>query len=207
MRLALVPATLLSALALSLPAAAATLDTFTLSGVDTSKNVYSISFSLDASQPYTDLYSNFAFANTPVSINGTVEALTVELFPSTNSDFITIIGTGFYDAFQLNANGSTLFLGGDPASGLPPTFAPGIYTGTSVSACLASITMPRTAVSMLPTLAFFQMPVINSNCGDATSLSITVPSTTSVTPEPSTLALLGSGALGVFGIVRRRFLS
>ncbi len=30
---------------------------------------------------------------------------------------------------------------------------------------------------------------------------------TSVTPEPSSLALLGSGALGVFGILRRRLLA
>jgi hypothetical protein len=64
-----------------------------------------------------------------------------------------------------------------------------------------------TCVDGVPFMSAFSFPYLDPfvECGSLTLISSTDPS--AVTPEPSTLALVGTGLLSLAGAARRRFLS
>ncbi len=198
-------AVLLSAVVLAASAHASTLDTFTLTATDTSGSPYSLAFSLDPTMNYIDdTYGDYEYSPVSVSTDGSTSDAHVFIGASGTLDDLAVNNGSYLLIFNIAASNGTLFLTGDPSTE-DPTVTPGTYTGTNV--CTSSLSTPQIGLRSLPTLAFFQMPTLN--CDAAVTLTVTTLTATSttVTPEPSTLALLGSGALGVFGIARRRFLS
>lgn len=209
MRPKLVLCTLVSAAGLLAPSAHA--GTFLFVGSEPATGI-TFTFSLDPSSA-TASNAGYLFAGVPASINGGPSfALDFNISPAQTSfftgDLFQITGAGLDETYFLAANGPTdnptLVLAGDPTVNPIPTINPGTYTGTDETGCVSSFRMPASPLRLFPTVAFFQAPV--TTCGDFVSLVVTQTSP-SVTPEPSTLALLGSGALGVFGVARRKFFS
>ena len=199
---------LLCSAVLSLPACAATLDSFSFTGQDSSSKPYSINFQLDPSG-YTNNFGVFSYSNVPGTVDGVHDTFSLNIRPYTGSDSVLISDTGsLFQFLNIDASNGTDFLAGDPSSGNPPVVTLGSYTGTNFTECTASLTMPQ--IGKLPaSLAMFQMsvPTLSVNCNAAIALNITGNSPAAVTPEPSTLALFATGALGIAGVLRRRVLS
>ncbi len=193
---------LMSAALLSIAARAATLDTFNFSGNDVAAhNTYRISFSLDPAT-YTNS-GDFLYTDVQGTVDGVADVLQIDVSNVFSTSVAVTDANGLFQLFSFN---DTIF-SGDPATGLPPSVALGSFTGMNFTSCKLSATLQNKYVGLFPTVAFFQVPTITTNCEDPATLSITSPDSTSPAPEPSTLALLGSGALGVVGFLRRRFLS
>ena len=194
------------AVALSATAYADTTDTFTFSGVDTSGSPLSVTFGLNPGS-YTDTPTQFVFSGLTGSFddNGTIVADTFSLSatPDNGEGYVSAVlaDNSTSETLDIFAN-ATDFLSGDPSMGGAPTVTSGSYD-VAVASCLVYVRSPSAAP--LPTLALFQMPSIAFGCAPV-SLGITAASTpSSVTPEPSTLALFATGALGLAGVLRRRF--
>jgi hypothetical protein len=180
------------ALSLSLAARADTIDDFTLTG-----NGHTISYSLPATSSYPD-FSLFNFfqesaANTTVDgVSGYVESgdyydtgifpyvsliLSVPTSVSSNGD-LYLKGPAFISFAFVPAPNPSPYLPYD----VVPTFIPGTYTLQDLSPS--------------PGLLPYSPPI-------SYTLTIT-PEAPTVTPEPSTFALLGTGALGLLGVAKRR---
>ncbi len=169
---------LVTAFALLVPLAAHA-DNFTLTGQG-----QTIAFSLpDSPQPseFGD-GTGFAIDNVDVDFNGTLISESV----------------GFYAArtgIAISIADETFFAGGGASASDPELIALGsqLYTGSESSPTfvLGTYTIDNGGHIGLPE-------------GD---YSLTITGDTAVTPEPSSLALLGSGVIGLAGLVRRRFIA
>ena len=206
MRPALFVAALCSAVCFCVSARAETVD-FSISGVDDFSTPYTANFAIDPSK-YIDDFHSFAYESVAVTTNGVTETLDLEFNPVEVIESVSFVGSNYLPLYNFFDNGVGLPLMGYAPSGLPPTVTPGTFTGHVE--CLASVRMPERMPGVLSTLALLQLPSLSIGCGDLATLVVGAPTTPpppppTVTPEPSTIALLSTGALGALGMVRRRF--
>ncbi len=191
-----------------LPAFADSTYNFTLTDAESQET---FQWSLSPQTPYTSSYPGDFFYET-VQGMASANPNVYSFYPDTFSVDAATVGYGeeleVTDSIGLDAFGffTGQFLSG-PADGSQPTFTPGSVSGSIQ--CDAELRSPFVSSALPSGLAFFQfqMPV-GFNCGDGLQLVVTGSGTpappSSVTPEPSSLALLGTGVLGVGTILRRR---
>ncbi|HWW97039.1 MAG TPA: PEP-CTERM sorting domain-containing protein [Edaphobacter sp.] len=182
-------ALLASAFLLPLTAHADTVDDFTLVGQG-----HTITYSLPATSAFPDFFHFNSFTESaPTTIDGVsgyVESGQY-FFPGLNTPRLligvpsSVFGVGF-----LEFSGPVFFTATtEPASNPPPdfqddvvpTFTPGIYTLQSLG----------------PALQPFSPPVFYT-------LTITPETSTASTPEPASLTLLATGALGIMSVATKR---
>jgi PEP-CTERM motif len=176
MRKIVFPFTLLaSALVFSLSAHADTIDDFVLTG-----NGLDVTFSLPASPPGNE---------------STCPPFSPSCLPGSETDFavstlVTTNGVSVMESIEF----PTLRFGGGLSLGLVP------------GRLFGAVLFAPDAANPTFLLGTFDLDAVNPK-GDPPildySLSIT-PETTAQTPEPSTLGLFGTGALGLIGLVRKR---
>ena len=202
-------ASLLAAAALTPLAAHADTTDFTITGNNTATNSpYTISFALDPSTVNAGFGYSF---NVTATVDAVPDPVNVLFEKDGGFSYLYVQeldGDNYFESDIYQPNGTTPFFTGNGSAGTVPTFNDGTYIGTNYISCDNDAAI-RTPHALFPTAAFFQIPVITTGCGDIVSLTESSPSTSptspTVTPEPSTLALLGTGALTTVGILRRRF--
>lgn len=170
-------AVLISAIALLAPVAAHA-DTFTLTGQGET-----ITFALPDS-PTPSLFEDgtgFAVNNVEVNFDGTLISESVGFLAARSGLAISIAAESFI-------SGGSFLVSGDKLIGEGPQ----LYTG----------------LESLPTFDLGTYTIDNADRSLPTGdYSLTITADTAVTPEPSSLALLGSGVIGIAGLVRRRFIA
>jgi PEP-CTERM motif len=131
-----------------------------------------------------------------------------------SEEFPEFVGSEFVDAFGLYLNGTNIaFVGGQPVNIDHPCFT--AFAGTELDGVLACSGNPINTFSGAVhsgsnTLTFIIADTSDPNL-DTTAyigaLGTTNPGTPGVVPEPSSIALLGTGILAVAGAVRRRLVA
>lgn len=176
-------------LSLSVCAAAESVD-FTI-GAYTPNNVpETVSFTLNSLSymPNND-FGLYYYEGVTVFVDGVAQVGTVDLYNSRDMQFpvttdpeqtVLDVSTNELDLlYGFADNGSLALVNGNSLDG-PPTIHPGTYSG-------------------------FEACGYDQECSDLeSSVTVTLPGTTAVSPEPGTFVLLGTGALGIAGALRRR---
>jgi PEP-CTERM motif len=128
-----------------------------------------------------------------------------------SEEFPEFVGSQFVDAFGLYLNGTNIaFVGGLPVNIDHPCFT--ALAGTELDGVLACNNNPINTFSGAVHSGTNTLTFIIADTSDAVldttayigALGITNPGTPGVTPEPSSIALLGTGLLAIAGVVRRR---
>jgi len=183
---------LFSALLLPIAAHADTTDTFAIGGTG-----YTLDFSIPSSFPVSAMSGGeYTIHNVDITLNGVATTANVSFLD--NEDFLVTIGSSDFLSYSF-------FAPFDTSTSTTVDFTSGVYLGEGFVNCDASLKMP--GQSLLPTLALWHAPVLSTTCGDPTSMFILPGSTPVATPEPAPLALLGTGLLGLFGILRRKLIA
>jgi hypothetical protein len=144
-------------------------------------------FSLSSTAtPSSDVVgSGFVYDNIAVTVNGAAP-VTQEVGFSNTFDQLAIADSITFTSSSESTTG-TLF----------ETFGPGLYTGPEND--------PTLSLGMFSSSLFIAPSGFISGPGTANGATITVEDVTTVIPEPSSLALLGTSVLGFAGMLRRRF--
>ncbi len=185
---------LLLAAAFTLSANAATVSAISITGnTSPGGSPFTANFTVGIDNSVAPGGFMYTFMDNNATVNGLPDPVTINV-----SQGLTPVGgqmtdtlefadtTMGYDQFFTVFGNPDLFF--DPSV---PAFNPGTYSASDF-ACTSQVNMPGVS----GTLAMFQATTCLTNLAVAVS---------TVTPEPSSIALFGTGFLGIAGIVRRRF--
>ena len=160
---------------------------FTFGGDDINNNLYTIQFTLDPATPPNSfgLPSFAEFSNVPGTVDGVADnfGLTFDLTAASNGvveQMSVDDSENFYQEFFFSPNGDIPFFTADSNGNF--VVNTGTYDGFNWTDC-----------------SIFDVPKIHTNCGEymTGSAASTMTGSSGVTPEPSTLALFGTGLLGM----------